>query len=254
MPINYDLIKQAHEKTNLKSAQLAAQAEREEQEQQAREVNYLIDYLAQLGIKADLYGYTLYAFIHADGFSFSLETQTSDAMRNRFFRIVRKATGDSETLLLPFYSLPDTWHPDHKHNFQARLHEAFSRLNAHNAMPSPASVNTEAQPLDLMPTTLIQDECEAAYDLIKQAHGIVGEALVFCGLNSYGDVKSVLNLLSAKLGYFLSESDDDEPNPEEESLITWAGDDDDPYDAGSLQSDGSGINEKPRAGGMSAGT
>jgi DNA polymerase-3 subunit epsilon len=212
MPINYAALSQAHETVNRNGAESRAAREREDQEEKAREINYLIDYLGQLGIKADLYGYTLYAFIHADAFSFALETQTSDAMRNRFFRIVHKQTGDSETLLLPFYSLPDTWHPDHKHNFQARLHEVISRLNHHNAMPAPTAQPDDEQPIDLMPTTLIQDECEAAYEVLKQAHGLVGEALGYCTLSSHEDVKGVLYLLSAKLGYFLGEADEpDEP-------------------------------------------
>jgi DNA polymerase III subunit epsilon len=215
MPINYDALTQAHEKVNSKAGESRAAREREEQEEKAREINYLMDYLGQLGIKADLYGYTLYAFIHVDGFSFALETQTNDAMRNRFFRIMRIQTGGSECLLLPFYSLPDTWHPDHKHNFQARLHEVLSRLNHHNAMPAPQD---DEQPLDLMPTTLIMDDCEAAYEMLKQARGLVGEALGYCTLSSHDDVKGVLYLLSAKLNYFLGEADEPAPDEDDSDL------------------------------------
>jgi DNA polymerase-3 subunit epsilon len=214
MPINFDLLNQAKDHAQQKAAEYEANVEREKQEREAHALNWLVDFFAQLGIQSELRGHDAYPYIHADSFAFALREQTNDAMRDRYFLITHKQTGDSDTLLMPFYSLPDTWHIDHKRSFQARLHDILTRLNRHNEVHTPAAQTDDEQPLDLMPTTMIQDDCEAAYDLLKQFISLVGEALDYAKLSSHEDVKTTLYIMSAKLADFLA-SDDDEPEPDE---------------------------------------
>jgi DNA polymerase-3 subunit epsilon len=195
MPINYDVLKQSHRKVAQAEAEKATTRQRETEEFEAHKINEWWDYMTQLGVipeRADIEDDK--PVVYADGHKFKFSTFWTG--HEWYYWLWLDSC--KESIDLRFGSPPAKWDQGWREILQA---EIFQTLESSKAQPP----QNDEQPIDLMPTTLIMDDCEAAYDLLKQARRLVGEALDFCILNSTEDVKNALYQLSVRLADFLGE-------------------------------------------------